>query len=155
MKRIYLYVACLFFSAGQLSHGQEIMERVYEYDNAGNRIIRKVLVMETSSTQSNHKSMNGYTGVDSNRFLTDNAGDIALKIYPNPTTSKVTLQIETSEAIEINGTVTVYNQSGSLLGSQRVSDYRMEIDMSVYPSGIYPVVIQINGKTTNWKIIKQ
>jgi hypothetical protein len=155
MKKVYLYLACLCFAIGQWSYGQDIMERVYEYDDAGNRIVRKVLTMETTSTQSLHKSMNSNTGVDSTNFFTDNAGDIALKVYPNPTTSKVTLRIETLVEVEIDGMIIIYNQSGSRLGSQQVDSYWEEIDMSAYPPGIYPVVIQINNRTTHWKIIKQ
>jgi hypothetical protein len=154
MKKIYLLG--LLFCTGQLFYGQSIMERVYEYDNAGNRIVRKVLVLGTSSTQSNrHKSMNNRTDLDSSNFFTDNVGDIAVKIYPNPTTSMVTLHIETMQDVAIDGMIIIYTQSGAISGSQRVDSYQAKIDMSAYPPGIYPIVIQINGKTTNWKIIKQ
>ncbi len=153
MKKIY--VLSLVFFIGQLCYGQNLMEREYDYDHAGNRVLRKVLLLlNQESSFSNHKSASTKTDSEQDDFYADTMGEIALKVYPNPATSTVFLRIEDITG-DIEGTIVIYNQSGSQLGSQRVSSYQTEIDMSAYSSGIYLLTIQINGRITNWKIIKQ
>ena len=176
---IVIFMSMLSFVKGQ----QDVMKREYEYDAAGNRVVRKVLEMQSSSSSSpsKQKSMEdedetdktdeadkgdktdkadkaGETGVTNansaeERFFVDNAGDIKLKVFPNPTTSVITLLIEDMQD-EVEGTVTLYNLSGAKIGEQRITSYRTEIDMSSYPAASYLATVRINGKACYWKIVK-
>ena len=151
MKRQFFLVLILFFGMVGYSQNYDFTKRIYNYDNAGNRVLR--MVFELPSPSPKHKSAGSQSGADDEDFYMDKVGDISLKIFPNPTTSVVTLQIE-GEQSEIEGTVTLYNLQGAKIGEQRINSYRTEVDLSAYPVGAYLATVLINGKTTHWKIVK-
>jgi len=156
MKRniclMVFFIGLLSFGYGQ--NNVDVMKREYGYDDAGNRIIRKVLEIKSPKQKSmDFQSDEGNTD-EEKMFYVDKVGDISLKIFPNPTTSIVKLEI-VGELVEIEGTVTLYNLSGAKIGSQRITSYRTEIDMSSYAIGTYMATVQINGKINYWKIVKQ
>jgi hypothetical protein len=130
------------------------MKREYGYDNAGNRIVRKEVILPSPKSSSGHKSANSQSNEDFKDFYTDKVGNISLKIFPNPTTSVVNLQI-VGEQEKIEGMVTLYSLTGAEIGSQPIKAYRTEINMSSYSVGTYLATVVINGKTTHWKIVKQ
>jgi hypothetical protein len=156
MKKISLAIL-MITAMGVTMYGQpDVMQREYGYDAAGNRIIRKVVIIPpppAPQSSPSHKSMSGIDSVQ-NDVLTDRAGDIALKIYPNPTTSAITLEVEHATE-EITGMIYLHNSSGGMLSSQAIHSDRTEIDMRSYPAGIYLATVLINGKQTHWKNIKQ
>jgi hypothetical protein len=127
--------------------------RKYEYDDAGNRIVRHVITIPNKSS-SGHKSIGSESDTIIDNFYTDKLGDISLKIFPNPTTSIITVQIDGMED-KIGGIIHLYDLSGAKIDEQRLSSHRVEIDMSSYPAGAYLATVLINGKTKYWKIVKQ
>ena len=146
----------IFMSVLSLMKGQSF-QREYGYDDAGNRVLRKVAVLSPKSQKSNdsQSDTNNTENTDElETFYVDKVGDISLKIFPNPTTSVVTLLIEDLQD-EVAGTVTLYNLSGAKIGEERITSYRTEIDMSSYPVASYLATIRINGKASYWKIVKQ
>jgi len=140
--------------------GQGSLLREYEYDEAGNRIVRKVLIIQSPQQksmdwQSETEDLDELEDIDElEEFYVDKVGNISLKIFPNPTTSIVRLEIM-SELDEVDGTVTLYNLSGARIGSQQIRSYRTEIDLNSYSTGTYLATIRINGKASYWKIVKQ
>ena len=163
MKRQCFLVLILFFGLAAYSQTQDVMKRVYEYDEAGNRVVRKVLELQSPSpSPPKHKSMDDENDGDENgdvkeveeAFLLDKVGDVKLKLFPNPTTSMVTIQIENMELVG-EGFIHVYNTTATLLGTQQIVSSSASIDLSAYPAGIYLVNIIINGKETRWKIVKK
>jgi len=154
--KIQICLTVLFISLISFMNGQntDIMKREYGYNNAGNRIVRKEVFLPSPPKSPGHKSVSSESDTNFNDFYTDKLGDISLKIYPNPTTSVVKLQIEGIEG-EITGMVHLYNLTGSEIGSQPIKSYQMEIDMSSYSTGTYLATVVVNGKTTYWKIVKQ
>jgi hypothetical protein len=135
-------------------NGQVILQREYGYDAAGNRIVRKVVTIPSEKGILGHKSASFQSDTTNTDFYVDKLEEMLLKIYPNPTTSVVTIQVE-GVGNEIDGMITLYNLSGAILSSQRTNSYQTEIDLSTYPAGSYLVTVNINDKTTHWKIIKQ
>lgn len=86
-----------------------------------------------------------------NGMLTDikNVKLIRFRIYPNPTTGKVTVAgIDKSEKLNIS----VYNEIGLLLITQELYSKLSQIDLSAYSPGIY--YLRINSYESV-KIIKQ
>ena len=156
MKQQICLIVC-FLSIFSLMKGQS--SRQYDYDEAGNRVLRTVFVLSApNSSPKQQKSNDLPPDTEESDELgivyVDKVGDIALKIFPNPTTSVVELQIE-GEHGEIEGTVTFYNLSGAKIGEQRITSYRTEIDMSSYSVGTYLATVVINGKKNYWKVVKQ
>ena len=156
MKRqIFLVLGFAFLGIGAYSQ-QDVMRREYEYDAAGNRTVRKVFELKSPSSQKSMNEEESESGTDAAEkpFFVDNAGDVELKIFPNPTTSIVYIAIESAEEIHA-GSIQVYNATGNLLGTQTIGSLNASIDLSAYPTGVYLVNITINGKETKWKIVKQ
>jgi len=159
------HICLIVFFMGLLPfiYGQNVMKREYDYDNAGNRIVRQVLTLPNKSPKQ-QKSNDSLPETEElketenlselGNFYVDKVGDISLKIFPNPTTSVVTLQIDDATG-EIDGEITLYGLSGVKIASQRMTSYRTEIDMNSYPTGTYLATVLINGKTSYWKIVKQ
>jgi hypothetical protein len=73
-------------------------------------------------------------------------------IYPNPAKDKITVQLN-----ELNGTanISVTDINGKMVMQQRSADVTTELNISKLPSGIYMVKAIENGKTSNWKFVKE
>jgi hypothetical protein len=68
-----------------------------------------------------------------------------IKIFPNPTSGKISIQAENIDMIE------VINELGiTVLKSENCK----ELDLSKHPKGVYLIQITIGDKTTNRKIVK-
>lgn len=63
------------------------------------------------------------------------------KIYPNPTSNFIFVEMGDNWMNHKSATVMVYNLHGKLLLSQPVTNSRVRIDMSDYPSGFYMIKI--------------
>lgn len=150
MKKTFF--VCLIFMMGWSACGQTPMARKYEYDKAGNRIVRKVLYLKIPSEILSEPASR--TVMESPEFLVDEFEGIKVKIFPNPTTSIAHVQIENPLENE-QGTIMLYNLSGSLLSVIPVLSNDVRIDLSHLPSGTYLAHILINAKKTTWKIIKE
>lgn len=64
-----------------------------------------------------------------------------IKIYPNPTTQYVFVEMDEAILRENQEPLTVFDINGKLLYSQPIEDTRIQIDMSGYPSGFYVIKI--------------
>jgi hypothetical protein len=135
------------------SYGQEALEVQYEYDNAGNRIARYVIVLEDDGTKSFKRNKQSDNSTDETYYI-DNLDDISLKIFPNPTNSYINIQID-NIFTEINGFISIYSTSGSKIFTDNINTTNKRIDLSNYPNGVYLVNISINGKETTWKVVKK
>jgi hypothetical protein len=164
-KLLTLLAFCLLSSA--FAQG---LARKYEYDNAGNRIIRKVITLvpksaspvptdstfvtpddyELLSSKSLH-SPNIETTTDD--FFVEKIAQTEIKIYPNPTTEKVTLEITNMETLQ-TGIFRLYSMSGQLLQESPVYASVTEVYLAGLARGNYILKVQINDRIEDWKIIK-
>ena len=134
------------------------LPRVYEYDDAGNRIVRKTVTLNLAppappdSTETIESQMSlKYLEPE---YFVENIAQTEIKIYPNPTTEQVTLEIAGWEALQ-SGSFTLYSLTGQLLQERPVHSFTTTISLATLPRGAYILKVHINGKTENWKIIKQ
>lgn len=88
-----------------------------------------------------------------NKSLLDQSGEIALNIFPNPTTDFVNIISESTEQI----TLTVLDASGKLIQQLQHSALQTQIDFTSLNIGIYFIVAQnVNGNSRNtYKVIKR
>ena len=77
----------------------------------------------------------------------------SLKIYPNPTSSKVSFD----NTIEKFETATVINYLGQVLAEVKFSSFEVnqEVDLTSYTAGVYLVKFTNNDKSITQKIIKE
>jgi hypothetical protein len=78
--------------------------------------------------------------------------EIQLNVYPNPSTEKVTVQIEK----ETNGMVFVYDYLTRKIGEYPIDGTQLEIDVKDYAAGSYLInVVENNKVTTTGRFVKQ
>lgn len=77
----------------------------------------------------------------------------SLKMYPNPTSSKVFFD----NSIEKFETATIINYLGQVVGETRFSSFEanQEVDLSSFSAGVYIVKFTNNDKSITHKIIKE
>ena len=72
-------------------------------------------------------------------------------VYPNPTTGFVNIQMNLIGEKQI----TIINSIGEVIAHEVNDSNKMTFDISQYPSGLYFVMINTNGKTETIKIVKE
>ncbi len=75
-----------------------------------------------------------------------------LKVYPNPTTGKITVTGLQSHG---NTTMAVYDATGRKIHAQTISSATAEIDLTGTASGIYHLKVTGNGQNKSFKIVKK
>lgn len=80
--------------------------------------------------------------------------NLSISAYPNPTTNFLILQVETSTPIHLLN-YKLYDTSGKLLESKKITSYNTNIKMSQLPSSSYFLRVEENNKEIKvFKIIK-
>lgn len=149
MKRILLFVfVSVSFSC---VYAQSPMGRVYEYDAAGNRVVRMTVDFKSKSI-SNKDSTE--TNDNKDAYYVDEIGNMNVRVYPNPTTGKIFIRVENTRDF-ITGTLVLYSTDGKLLKKYTMNGTEQEVDLSEYVKGIYILKVRLNEHDQEWKIIKQ
>jgi hypothetical protein len=76
--------------------------------------------------------------------------DVALQIYPNPTSNSVTVKSDSTIK-----TIQLYDAQGRLLQTQMTNNNLQTIDLSAYATGIYYLSFSTSSGKQTQKIIKQ
>jgi hypothetical protein len=76
-----------------------------------------------------------------------------IKVYPNPTTEKITLEIAGWETLQ-TGIFKLYSLTGQLLQEHLVYSSATEISLAGLARGTYILKVQINDRVEDWKVIK-
>jgi len=175
MNRKLFFLLYLIFPLFCLA--QNGLAREYEYDAAGNRTLRKTLTVEFAPPApqdsltnyelrmtSDELSPSNFEGVDgeagrgslftSDEFFVEKVAQVEIKIYPNPTTEKITMEISAWENLQ-TGVFKLYSLTGQLLQEQPVHSATTIVSLANLPNGVYILKVQINGRVEDWKIIKQ
>lgn len=120
----------------------------FAYDASGNRIQRTILVLRSGKLTEDNVPREKEAVTDSTLV------DHVISIYPNPTKGQLTLNI--NNLIENQkASLTIHDVRGQLLITKEDLQATTELDLSSYPSANYILRIVIDGKPTEWKIIKQ
>ena len=141
------------FALPFLCMAQTGLSRNYEYDAAGNRTLCKVLEVHKSPPAPPDSS--GYFTPEplETEYFVETIAQTEIKIYPNPTTEQVTLEIAGWEALQ-NGNFKLFSLTGQLLQDHPVYSFTTTISLATLPRGAYILKVQINDRTEDWKIIK-
>jgi len=177
MKKFTLF---LLFAIPLFCIAQNPLTREYYYDKAGNRTLRKVLDLgqpqfsppppqdsthypQVAQWEDNSQeplmSLTTLTSLETTTpeappYFLETLAQTAIKIYPNPTTEKVTMEIAGWETLQ-TCVFKLYSLSGQLLQEQPVHSLTTTISLSGLPKGSYILKVKINDYTEDWKIIKQ
>jgi hypothetical protein len=165
MKQLaLLIITALYFAVG---YGQtstttdEYPAYEYTYDEAGNRIKRKFILLElreappelTDMLQAIEEIEQGNNTLDETDY-SDKVDGRTIAIYPNPT--KGQLKLEIGDVSNINQAyIRVTDISGKELFYNDKLETTMLYDLSNQADGMYLMTISINGKRSEWKIIKK
>jgi len=142
-----LFSFLLFLSIPAVAQQQAQRMVSYTYDNAGNRIVRKIVILETAFS-------NGQKGEKTPAPTEEKLGDRTLKIYPNPTKGALAVEISGgNEKDEIQ--IQLFNAQGVQLQNTKSPVGKTPMDMTAYPSGWYILRVMDGERKTEFKIIKQ
>lgn len=119
----------------------------YNYDNNGNRLSRKVILLSSKKDQTRQDK----SGQESINELMDT---FSITIYPNPTRESLTISTQNTNKNPFSE-LKLYNTQGKLLYKDKNNNKTNTINMSMYDKGIYLLVITIEGKRKEFKVIKQ
>jgi len=145
-KTIPFYLLFLFlFSFSIAGNAQNMVS--YAYDNAGNRISRKVVLLN-SNPQHTKKV------VEDPPPVVEQLGERKITIYPNPTKGALAVEITGgNDKDELR--IMVISAQGVQLKNLKTEPGTTPIDMSAYPPGWFILRVQAGDKVTEFKIIKQ
>jgi hypothetical protein len=131
-----------------LVKGQSL-DRVYEYDQNGNRICRKVLVLRSKDPS----NMDTISSDKDTIQYNENIGSIKLNVFPNPTKDFVKIEIVNFSNIQ-SSNIKIYTINGQLLENLNFNNNIMEVDLTNYTPSTYLLEITVNNHKETWKIIK-
>lgn len=123
----------------------------YNYDNAGNRVSKKIIVLKSALIS------NPEIGKDEKKEVLKDItfNNQEVKIYPNPTAGIVEIEIpENSDNPEIIQII-VMDINGRKIFDKRQEPTRTSIDLSNCPNGIYFLNLKKGQVISQWKIVKQ
>ena len=123
----------------------------YAYDAAGNRIGRVVTTLRLAVTPPTRVSQQQ---VDTVPPSVVPAGELSVKIWPNPTKGIIRLQVSGRRDDSPFG-LRLYSSSGILLKESEETADIIEIDLSGYSAATYLLRFSCQGETKVVKIIKE
>jgi len=113
----------------------------------------KVMSEELQGTTSASQESSMSADLAPNYFV-ETVAQTEIKIYPNPTTEKITLEISGWKSLQ-TGRFSLYTLTGQLLQEQPVSSATTTVSLAGFPTGVYMLKVRMNDITEEWKIIKQ
>jgi hypothetical protein len=161
------FILLLWFAIPLFCMAQQL-QVTYEYDASGNRTSRKTIVLEApqlappapqdstlvaNELESLATLMTQDLATEPEYFV-EKIARVEIKIYPNPTTEKITLEIPAWENLQ-TGNFKLFSLTGQLLQSQPVYSATTIVSLAGLPKGTYILKVHINNRTEDWKIIKQ
>lgn len=126
----------------------------YNYDANGNRWQRTI---EFTMNKTNPLDTTGYSKSISKPFketVLDSFGIKEIVVFPNPTFEKLKVNIISTYATPLVGTIKVFNVVGSTQYFSQSLVVNNEIDFSTLAAGSYMIKIEVNGKVKTYKVVK-
>lgn len=128
-----------------------ICEIKYSYDNNGNRIKRKHVCYIDDQNGNREAALSNIESEKQKEVKEENF--INAKLYPNPTSGLVNLQI--TNEIKGNFNLLIFDLSGKLISSYNVTNGLNQLDISNLVNGNYVATVKINNQDFDWQIIKK
>jgi len=131
------------------------LPREYHYDAAGNRVLRKVVESNPQLTPAPPPDSTEYSESPPlvPEYYVEKIAQVEIKIFPNPTTEKITLQISNMEKLQ-TGIFKLFSMNGQLLQDHPVHSETTIISLATLPKGAYILKVLINDRAEDWKVIK-
>lgn len=119
----------------------------YIYDNAGNRIVKALLISsrQLDDQENKKKQTESYSDLLSKKNI---------RLYPNPTSGILKVEV-LGFSEDDNCSLSIYSTSGQLVESTQLTSSFGVLNISSMPNGLYILKIFLNGNETCWKIIKK
>lgn len=118
----------------------------YAYDNAGNRISRKVVDLNVTPNPLHIKAKEPIA-------VEEQMGERKITVYPNPTKGSLAVEVTDGESKdEIH--ILLFSAQGSQLQNKKVKTGTTPVDMTNYASGWYLLRVQAGTESIELKIIK-
>lgn len=122
----------------------------FAYDNAGNRISRKLVTLSSGMFQAKRNFDNTPQVAEP---IEEKLGERTITVYPNPT--KGALAVGISGEILTKISVVLLNSQGVVLQNTQADSDITTLEMSHYPTSWYILRVIADGKSIEFKIIKQ
>ena len=153
MKRYITIVLTILMLT--LSLGLQAQTIGYEYDASGNRILRNTVVLKSIPTKAAKIDSTKQAEIQElEKGILVEAGELSFMVYPNPTQGQLRLQIK-GNVPKKSGQLTLFNSLGNSVLHKATTGDITDIDMSFCPVGSYVLILQLEGKRYDWKIMKE
>jgi len=141
-KTLYIFLTVFFVCNLPLICQNNI---IYEYDFAGNRTSRYVFNLKSNNKQEN----------EDDDVLRHKFGEREVHVYPNPTKGELTVEIWNGD-LEENYRLVLFDVQGKqLIETKLQGNNRVPLDLSLFPSGTYILILYSSDAKTEYKIIKE
>ena len=153
MKKLLLILLCLpMIGFGQVTTPSVISTSGNSYNNGGVNMDYTLgeIVIETFSNNANILTQGFHQGILKVNTSVENI-DIKTKIYPNPTTNFIIIELEKN----VNAELLVYDINGKIVIKDKLNDERQkQLDFSFLNQGNYILHINIADKQSVYQINK-
>ncbi|MDD3702083.1 MAG: T9SS type A sorting domain-containing protein [Bacteroidales bacterium] len=124
----------------------------FEYDDAGNRIIRQILVLKL--TEADSLLFDSILPYSAETIQTTEMGetDPLIRVYPNPTYGL--LNIDMTLLATERSTWYLFDQQGKLTVQGKLNQTSGTINLMHSPAGVYFLLLQYSGGRQCYKLIK-
>jgi len=153
-KLLLILLALIAFPLAMLSQEHNTVE--FDYDEAGNRILRHTIYIEIMITKADEQpdtlqNLNMEKSVPADEFVLE---DMIIRIYPNPTMGRFTVSLDNlSETDQVS--YSLYTLTGQLISQGQIINNETVMDIQEHENGTYLFKLAINSETTTWKVIKR
>jgi hypothetical protein len=79
---------------------------------------------------------------------------IDIQVYPNPTDGQFTLQLPENSVNLMTMEITIINLKGQIILRDRIKNLKTDFDLSVYPGGLYFIILKNTQSIQTFKITK-
>jgi hypothetical protein len=153
MKKLLLILIALpFFGFGQITSPSVISSSGNSYSNGGVNMDYTLgeIVVETQTNSTTILTQGFHQGVLKVNTSVDNI-DIKTKVYPNPTTNFLIVELEKN----VNADILVYDINGKLVLKDKLNDENQkQFDFSFLKQGNYLLHINLADKQSVYQINK-
>jgi hypothetical protein len=153
MKKLLLILFCLpFIGFGQITSPSVISSSGNSYNNGGVNMDYTLgeIVVETYTNSNTILTQGFHQGILKVTTSVENI-DIKTKVYPNPTTNFIIIELEKN----VNADILVYDINGKLVIKDKLNDENQkQFDFSFLKQGNYFLHINIADKQSVYQINK-
>lgn len=139
------YITICFLFLIHIAMAQQIPKHEYTYDNAGNRVNRKMIYVNPSPPPEKTDSVNAIVEI---MF----AEELSIKAYPNPT--RISVVLESSKSDSEVDEIKKFDERGLLILDASAVSLPYEISMTNFTAGKYILWLKIGVKIERIPVLK-